>query len=208
MATPSSSVAMPHAVDRVVAGVALVLLAPLLALIAVAIRATSPGPALFRQQRVGLGGRPFAMLKFRTMHVDAERRGGALTVGARDPRVTPLGAFLRRHKLDELPQLVNVVQGTMRLVGPRPEVQQFVRLYTPAQRAVLEVRPGITDPASVRFFREQELLGAADDPRRLYIDEIMPAKIALNLEYLGRRTWRTDAAVVLQTLVRASRRDG
>jgi lipopolysaccharide/colanic/teichoic acid biosynthesis glycosyltransferase len=139
--------------DVFVAGLGLLLLAPLLAVIAVLVRATSPGPALFRQERVGRGLVPFRLLKFRTMVVDAPSQGPAITVGA-DPRVTPVGSFLRRSKLDELPQLLNVLKGDMSLVGPRPEVPGYVALYGDAERRIFTVRPGITDPASLLYHDE------------------------------------------------------
>ena len=194
---------LPRTLEVVAVTAGLIILSPLLAVLALLVRSSSPGPALFRQQRIGVDGTPFTMLKLRTMYVDADRRGGALTVGARDPRVTPVGAALRRHKLDELPQLINVLRGHMRLVGPRPEVAEFVRLYTPAQRAVLAVPPGITDPASLAFYREEELLAAAADPRATYVEHIMPSKLELNLAYLRERTWRADLGVIARTLLRA-----
>jgi lipopolysaccharide/colanic/teichoic acid biosynthesis glycosyltransferase len=181
----------------------MVLLIPLGAAIALAIRLTSAGPALFWQERVGLNGRRFHVAKFRTMTVDAERRGGQLTVGKRDPRVTRVGALLRSTKLDELPQLFNVVNGEMRLVGPRPEVPVYVEHYTPAQRAVLSVRPGITDPASVAFRDENELLATADDPARLYVETILPHKLMLNLDYIERRTLGSDLKVIVSTVALA-----
>jgi lipopolysaccharide/colanic/teichoic acid biosynthesis glycosyltransferase len=138
------------------------------------------------------------MWKFRTMVVDAERRGPPLTVGA-DPRITPLGSWLRRHKLDELPQLVNVLRGDMTLVGPRPEVRRYVARYTPQQRRVLDLVPGMTDPASVRFRDESLLLAAAADPEVLYVHRLMPEKIRLNLDYAARATVWSDLVVILTT---------
>ena len=179
----------------------LVVLAPVFVLISLVIRATSPGPAFFRQIRVGRGGRPFLIFKFRTMRADAELVGGQLTVDA-DPRITQVGAFLRRHKLDELPQLINVVRGDMGLVGPRPEVPRFVDRYDERQRSVLQVRPGITDPASVTFRGESEMLVASADPEAVYVNDVMPAKLEMNLAYLERRTLWTDVAVIMQTLRR------
>lgn len=201
--SPSGRRLPPRVLDVVAAALALVILAPFGALVAIAIRLTSPGPALFWQERVGLGGRRFEMAKFRTMFVDAERRGGQLTVGGRDPRITRVGALLRSIKLDELPQLFNVVRGDMRLVGPRPEVPRYVHCYTHEQRTVLSVRPGITDPASVAFRDENELLATADDPERLYVDTIMPHKLTLNLAYLERRTLVADLKVIVSTVALA-----
>jgi lipopolysaccharide/colanic/teichoic acid biosynthesis glycosyltransferase/folate-dependent phosphoribosylglycinamide formyltransferase PurN len=197
---------MPRSVEVAAVGVGLAVLSPLMLVLAVLVRRSSPGPVLFKQERVGAEGRPFTMLKFRTMYVDAERRGGTLTVDA-DPRVTRIGRLLRRYKLDELPQLINVLRGEMRLVGPRPEVPEFVELYNAAQRAVLSVPPGITDPASLAYYREEELLAAADDPRQVYVDEIMPAKLELNLSYLQSRSWVSDLGVIGKTVLRAFRND-
>jgi len=185
--------------DLVAAGIGLVLLAPLLLLIAVAIRIDSPGPVFFRQERIGRGGRPFRIHKFRTMYVGAEHNGGQLTVGG-DPRITRVGRVLRRYKLDELPQLIDVVQGTMSLVGPRPEVPRYVALYDEAQRKVLLLTPGITDVASIAYRNENELLSASDDPEREYIERIMPDKIRLNLEYARSATLTSDIKVILRTL--------
>ena len=187
--------------DVLAASIGLVILAPAFVVIALVIRSTSPGPAFFRQVRIGCEGRPFSIFKFRTMRVDAELVGGQLTVGA-DPRVTRVGAFLRRHKLDELPQLFNVVRGEMGLVGPRPEVPRYVAHYDERQRRVLQVRPGITDPASVAFKDENAMLVASADPEATYLTELMPAKLEMNLAYLERRTLWTDIAVILRTLRR------
>jgi lipopolysaccharide/colanic/teichoic acid biosynthesis glycosyltransferase len=190
-----------RAFDLLLALVGLIVLAPLMAVVAVAIALTSRGPVFFQQERVGLDGRPFRILKFRTMRVDAERLGGPLTVG-RDPRITRVGAFLRASKLDELPQLINVLRGDMALVGPRPEVPRYVALYSAEQRRVLEVRPGITDPASIQYRDESALLAAAADPERWYVEEVMPHKLAINLDYLRRRTLPSDVGVILATLAR------
>ncbi len=192
--------------------VGLVALAPLFVLVAIAIamdrRNGGGGSVFFAQDRVGLRGTSFRMWKFRTMVADAERRGAQLTVGA-DPRITRVGRWLRRLKLDELPQLFNVLRGEMSLVGPRPEVPRFVALYTDAERAVLELVPGITDPASIRYHDEAAELARAADPERCYIEEIMPEKIRLNLEYAAHATpWR-DLLVVLSTIgLVAGRRSG
>jgi lipopolysaccharide/colanic/teichoic acid biosynthesis glycosyltransferase len=194
-----------RAFDVTAAGLGLVVLSPLFAVVAVAVKASSPGPVFFRQERVGRGGRTFRIHKFRTMRADAERLGGQLTVGA-DPRITSVGAFLRKSKIDELPQLIDVVQGTMALVGPRPEVPRYVALYTAEQRRVLDVRPGITDPASIQYSDESAVLVAAADPERAYVDEIMPHKLAINLAYLARRTLASDVGVILATLARIVRR--
>lgn len=194
-----------RAFDVLAAGAGLLVLAPLFAVVAVAIAATSPGPVFFRQERVGRGGAPFRIFKVRSMRVDAEAVGGQLTVGG-DPRVTRVGALLRATKIDELPQLINVLRGEMALVGPRPEVPRYVALYTPAQRRVLDVRPGITDPASIRYRDESAALARAADPERAYVDEVMPHKLAINLAYLERRTLASDVGVILATLWRLVRR--
>lgn len=185
--------------DLIAAGLGLALLALPGLLVALAIQLDSPGPVFFRQERVGRGGRLFRIHKFRTMRVDAERQG-QLTVGA-DARITRVGAFLRAHRLDELPQLIDVLQGTMSLVGPRPEVPRYVAHYPAALKdVVLSVRPGITDPASLRFRNESAQLAAAADPEREYIDVILPAKLACAADYAAHASLWTDLGVVLRTL--------
>lgn len=176
-------------------------ISPLLAIVALWIKLDSRGPVLFRQERIGRFGVPFHILKFRTMVVDAERRGAQITVG-RDPRITRAGHFLRRAKLDELPQLINVIKGEMSLVGPRPEVPRYVALYNREQRQILALRPGITSPASIAFHDENELLGWQDDPESFYRDEVMPAKLRVDLDYARRATLRTDCAIIARTLLR------
>ena len=193
-----------RALDVALALAALLATAPLLLLVAVAVRLDSPGPALFRQVRVGRGGRPFAMLKFRSMVQGAERLGGPLTV-AGDARVTRVGRVLRELKLDELPQLLNVLAGQMSLVGPRPEVPRYVALYTPAQRRVLELLPGLTDPASLAYFDEAHLLASFADPEQAYVSRVMPHKIELNLAYAARASAPADLRVLLRTLARLVR---
>ncbi|HWP20335.1 MAG TPA: sugar transferase [Burkholderiaceae bacterium] len=189
-----------RAFDLVVASLALLLLAPVFVLIAIAIKLDSPGPVFFRQERVGRHGVPFRIHKFRTMVADAATRGPQITVG-RDPRITRVGAFLRETKLDELAQLIDVLQGTMSLVGPRPEVPRYVARYTPEQRAkILSVRPGITDPASLDYRRESELLARAPDPERAYVEEIMPAKLRQAERYVEQATVWTDVRVLARTL--------
>ena len=186
--------------DLVVAGVAVVLLAPLLAAIALAIKLDSAGPVFFRQERVGRHGVPFRIHKFRTMRHDPARPGAQITVGD-DPRITRVGAFLRRSKLDELAQLIDVLQGTMSLVGPRPEVPHYVALYEPAVREkVLSVRPGITDLASLEFRNESEILARAADPQREYVDVVMPRKLAHVLRYVDEASVWTDVRILARTL--------
>jgi lipopolysaccharide/colanic/teichoic acid biosynthesis glycosyltransferase len=188
-----------RAFDVVTASTGLLLLAPVLAVIAALIKLDDGGPVLFAQTRVGRFGRPFRMLKFRTMVTDAGQRGGLLTVRG-DPRITRSGRVLRATKLDELPQLVNVLIGHMSLVGPRPELEKYVALYDAAQRQVLELQPGITDPASIAYRDENALLARAPDPEEFYIREVMPDKIRINLEYAERATPLTDVAIVGKTL--------
>lgn len=186
--------------DVLLAAPALLLLAPLFALIALAIRLDSPGPVFFRQVRVGRGGVPFRIHKFRTMRHDPVGAGRQITVGA-DARITRVGAFLRSSKFDELPQLIDVLAGTMSLVGPRPEVPRYVELYPPALRdKVLSVRPGITDLASIEFRRESELLAKADDPERAYVEQVLPAKLRLACDYVDRSSVCTDLRVLGRTL--------
>jgi len=190
-------------VDVTVAGVLLIVLSPLLTVLVLLVRATSPGPGFFRQTRIGRHGRPFVLLKLRTMRADAAA-GPAITAGA-DPRITPLGARLRRAKLDELPQLWNVLRGDMSLVGPRPELPDYVARYTPAERAVLRARPGLTDPASLAWADEAATLATFADPQRAYARVVLPRKLALSLAYLERRTVWSDLAVVARTAAHVAR---
>jgi lipopolysaccharide/colanic/teichoic acid biosynthesis glycosyltransferase len=185
--------------DIVAAGIGLALLSPLLLTLALWVRLDSPGPVLYRQQRVGRNGVLFDILKFRTMKqgLDAGRQ---LTVG-RDPRITRAGRFLRHYKLDELPQLINVVQGTMSLVGPRPEVPRYVDCYPPAVRAtVLSVAPGITDLASILYKEESEVLGRAADPEQAYLETILPVKLEYYQRYVRERSFWLDLRIIFRTL--------
>ena len=192
--------------DVAVASVLLVVLFPLLLLIALAVAATSGRPVIYRANRVGRGGKSFAILKFRTM-----RRGaaGPAITGRDDPRITPIGAVLRRTKLDELPQLVNVLRGEMSLVGPRPEDPRFVAMYTPEQREVLTIRPGMTSPAAIRFRNEEKLLKTGEPNfEELYATTIMPAKLALDLGYVRQRSFWWDVTILLQSLAVVLRWNG
>ena len=192
--------------DLVGAILALLMLAPLLAAIALWIKLDSPGPVLFRQQRVGRGGREFSIRKFRTMVADAAARGPPLTVGA-DPRITRAGAFLRRSKLDELPQLLDVLAGHMSLVGPRPEVPVYVARYPAELRdRVLALRPGITDPVSLELADENDLLARAADPEREYIEVLLPRKLRAAVAYAEHANLWTDLRVIVRTLVLLVRR--
>jgi lipopolysaccharide/colanic/teichoic acid biosynthesis glycosyltransferase len=169
-----------------------------LALIALLIRLTSPGPILYRAWRVGRGGREFTLYKFRSMVVGAEKNGPGITA-ADDPRITPVGRILRRTKLDELPQLWNVLRGDMSLVGPRPEDPRYVAFYLPEQRRVLSVRPGITSLASIEYRHEEDSLRCAGCEER-YIQEVMPAKLAMDLRYVEQATLPGDIVIILRTL--------
>ena len=157
------------------------------------------GSPFFVQQRVGLGGKNFGLLKFRSMKKNAESKG-QLTVGMKDNRITRSGYVIRKYKIDELPQLINVFLGEMSVVGPRPEVPKYVLLYNEEQQNVLSIKPGITDFASIEYVRENELLSASSDPEKTYIEEIMPAKLALNLKYLREQSFLTDMKIILQTI--------
>jgi lipopolysaccharide/colanic/teichoic acid biosynthesis glycosyltransferase len=192
---------MKRAMDIVFATAGLIAAAPLMALIALAIYRCDRRPVLFSQTRVGQFGRQFRLYKFRTMIADAEKLGIPLTAG-NDRRITGIGRWLRRSKLDELPQLWNVVKGDMSLVGPRPEVPRYVALYTADQRRVLDVRPGITDPASLDAFDEGEVLANSVDPEQTYCQTLMPRKLRTNLEYIRSRSVLTDLAVIVKTIRR------
>lgn len=178
----------------------LILLAPLFLFIALAVKLGDGGPVFFRQERVGLGARPFRIWKFRTMFYGAERRGLSITAG-QDSRITRVGYWLRRGKVDELPQLLNVLTGEMSLVGPRPEVPRYVALYSEQQRRVLSYLPGITDPASLEFRDEEALLANAKDVEEYYINYCIPRKLELNLRYAERRTIMLDTIIILRTIV-------
>lgn len=174
-------------IDVIVSLGALLMLSPVLLVIAVWVIINDGWPVFYKQVRVGRGGKDFYMYKFRSMRKDADK-GSLITIGGRDPRVTQSGYYLRKYKLDELPQLINVLKGDMSVVGPRPEVRRYVDLYTEEQRRVLEVRPGITDYASIEYMDENVLLEKSTDPDRTYIEEIMPAKIQLNMKYINHHT--------------------
>lgn len=173
--------------DIVFSAIGLLLLSPLFLLVYILIRCESKGGGFYCQQRVGRDGRMFGLYKFRSMRTGSDKKG-LITVGGHDSRITRMGYFIRKYKIDELPQLWNVLKGDMSLVGPRPEVKKYVDLYTEEQRRVLSVRPGITDYASIEYVDENEILGKADDPDRVYVEEIMPAKIKLNMRYIENRS--------------------
>lgn len=187
-----------RAFDMVCAALGLLVLSPVLLLCALLVGLTSPGGVLFRQERVGKDGVPFTIYKFRSMRKD---NAGLKISTSSDSRITPVGRVLRKTKLDELPQLWNVLKGDMSFVGPRPEVREYTDLYTPEQRQVLLVRPGITGLASIRYRNENDLLSASTDPNRTYIEEVMPAKLALDLEYIPRACVSYDIKLILETFV-------
>lgn len=163
------------------------------------VKTDSKGPVIYKQTRVGKNGKDFSVLKFRSMKQDSESKG-LLTVGGKDPRITKTGYFIRKYKLDELPQLINVLKGDMSFVGPRPEVRKYVLLYDEVQKKVLDVNPGITDVASIKYRNENEMLEGSDDPESFYIKEIMPVKLKMNLEYINDRSFFKDIKVILNTL--------
>jgi lipopolysaccharide/colanic/teichoic acid biosynthesis glycosyltransferase len=191
---------LKRTLDLIIALLGLVLLSPLLIAIAIWVRFSSPGPILYAGARVGRGGVPFRMLKFRTMVVNADRIGGSST-SADDARLTSAGRFLRRFKLDELPQLINVLRGDMSFVGPRPQVEWAVKLYSLDERRLLSVQPGITDFASLEFRNEGEILRGSADPDRDYLEKIAPHKIRLGLYYVGHYSFIVDAKILVATLL-------
>jgi lipopolysaccharide/colanic/teichoic acid biosynthesis glycosyltransferase len=195
-----------RAFDVVVAGLALLVLAPFMVLIAIGVKLDSPGPALYRQTRIGRGGRPFTLLKFRSMVRDADRL--AANVSPRhDPRVTRLGRFLRDWYLDELPQLLNVVAGSMSLVGPRPETPEFVELYTSSERRVLSIRPGLVGPSTLAYMHEPELLASTAAPEDIYIAIVLHDRVRLDLEYVGTQSLSADVRLLLRQLLAILRKE-
>ncbi len=193
-----------RALDVVASATGLIVLSPLLAAVALVLVVFDPGPVFFRQTRVGLGFAPFRLFKFRTMHAAADRGGAQVTAGG-DARVTAVGRVLRRTKLDELPQLFNVLAGEMSLVGPRPEVPKYVELFRSDYRDVLSVRPGITDFAAIEYRDEEAVLAAYPDPEKAYIEAVLPAKIVLYRRYLGEIGLGTDLKIIWKTLAKVAR---
>jgi lipopolysaccharide/colanic/teichoic acid biosynthesis glycosyltransferase len=185
--------------DILLAVIGIVILLPLLIVIALLITIDSKGGIFYIQQRIGKNGKPFGLYKFRTMHTDADKKG-LLTVGGRDPRITKTGYWLRKYKLDELPQLFNVLKGDMSIVGPRPEVKKYTDLYNDEQRKVLSVKPGITDYASIEYVDENELLAKAENPEETYVNIIMPHKLELNKKYIENNNLITDIKIILLTI--------
>ena len=189
---------MKRLFDIVVSSLILLVFLPFGIVFSILIACGSRGGVFYRQRRVGRHGKEFGLFKFRTMRPDADKLG-QLTVGMRDPRITRIGYFLRKYKIDEFPQFLNVIRGEMSIVGPRPEVKEYVDLYTPEQRHILDIKPGITDYASLEYFDENRLLGEAADPRETYIHEIMPAKLRLNEKYLQDPTVWHDLKIMWLT---------
>ncbi len=192
---------MKRLFDIVSAAGVLVVFAPLLIFISIWIIIDSGFPIFYKQQRIGKNLKPFGLFKFRTMVTNAEKQG-KITVGRRDPRVTKVGYYLRKYKLDELPQLINILIGDMSVVGPRPEVQEYVKLYNKEQLKVLSVKPGLTDYASLAYINENEVLEKSSNPQKTYIEEIMPEKLALNQKYIQEKSFFTDLNIIIKTLLK------
>lgn len=190
---------MKRLFDIIASGLGLVALSPLFAVLAVWIKVDSKGPVFYRQMRVGRDNKDFRLYKFRSMRPDSDKLG-LITVGGRDPRVTRSGYYIRKYKLDEFPQLINVLKGDMSLVGPRPEVRKYVDMYTTEQLRVLSVRPGITSLASIRYRNENDILATATDPDKAYIEQVMPDKLAIDLEYVPLANLWTDIKLIFSTL--------
>ena len=189
---------MKRLFDILASGLGLIVLSPVFLILAIWIKCDSDGPVFYRQVRVGRWNKDFRIFKFRSMRVGADK-GSLVTIGGRDPRITRSGYFIRKFKFDELPQLINVLVGDMSLVGPRPEVRHYVDYYTPEQMHVLDVRPGITDPASIKFRNENELMERAEDPEKYYIEVIMQEKIKLYLEYVEKHNFWYDLGLIFKT---------
>ena len=189
---------MKRLFDILLSGLGLLIISPLFLIVAIWIKLDSPGPIFYRQVRVGRYNKDFRIFKFRSMRIGSDK-GSLVTIGGRDPRITRSGYFIRKFKIDELPQLINVLVGDMSLVGPRPEVRHYVNYWTEEQMHVLDVRPGITDPASIKFRNENELLAQAEDPEKYYIEVIMQEKIKLYLDYVAKNSLCYDIKLIFQT---------
>ena len=190
--------------DFILSLVGLVVLAPIFIILAIWIQIDSTGPVFYKQVRVGQNGIDFGLFKFRSMVVDADKNG-LITVGGRDPRITRSGYVIRKYKLDELPQLINVLLGDMSLVGPRPEVRKYVEFYTDEQQKVLSVKPGITDYASIEYMDENEILGKSSDPEKTYIEEIMSEKIKCNMKYIQNKSLVEYFKIIFLTILKIIR---
>lgn len=195
---------MTRIFDIFFATLGLVILSPLLIFVYVAIVLESRGGGFYRQERTGRYGKPFRLIKFRSMNVNADKHG-LITVGGHDNRITRVGYYIRKYKIDELPQLINVVKGDMSIVGPRPEVKKYTDLYTEEQRKILDIRPGITDYASIKYVDENEILGTSDNPERTYIEHIMPDKIKLNMIYISQNGIKEYFKIIFLTLTNIAR---
>lgn len=189
---------MKRLFDIVASGLGVLVLSPLFLILAIWIKLDSKGPVFYKQIRVGRNNKDFQLFKFRSMRVGSDKKG-LITVGERDPRITRSGYFIRKYKLDEFPQLINVFIGDMSLVGPRPEVRKYVEMYTPEQMHVLDVRPGITDMASILYRNENELLEKADDPDKFYVEVVMQDKLRINLEYVAKHSFWFDIKLIFKT---------
>lgn len=189
---------MKRIFDIVASGCGLIVLFPMFLILAILIKVDSKGPIFYRQTRVGLKNKDFILYKFRSMYVNSDT-SSLITIGERDSRVTPLGYYIRKYKLDEFPQLINVLLGDMSLVGPRPQVRKYVDLYTPEQMRVLDIRPGITDLASIKYRNESELLGKFDNPNKYYTEVVMQDKLRINLQYIENNNLFNDIAIILCT---------
>jgi len=186
--------------DLIFSLLGLIILLPIFILVMILIKLTSKGPVFYKQVRVGKNNKDFKIFKFRTMKVDADKLG-LLTVGGKDPRITKIGYYLRKYKIDELPQLINVLIGNMSFVGPRPEVRKYVDLYSEKQKEIFSVKPGITDLASIEFRNENEILAQQKDPNQYYIDVIIPKKLDININYIRQRNLLKDIGVIFKTFL-------
>lgn len=189
---------MKRLFDVIASALGLIVLSPVFLILAIWIKLDLKGPVFYRQTRVGKDNKDFQLYKFRSMRPDSDKHG-LITIGGNDPRVTRSGYFIRKYKLDEFPQLINVFLGDMSLVGPRPEVRKYVEMYTPEQMRVLSVKPGITSLASIRYRNENEILAAAEDPDKCYIEQVMPDKLAIDMEYVDRANLWNDILLILST---------
>ena len=195
---------MKRVFDIIFSGFVLMCFLPIGGIIALCIALESKGGIFFKQERIGKNGAPFQLLKFRSMFINSESMG-KITVGKKDARITGMGYFIRKYKLDEFPQFINVLKGEMSIVGPRPEVKEYVDLYTESQRKILQVKPGITDLASLAYFHENELLAKSDNPQQTYIQEVMPEKIRLNEKYLANPSLGQDLVIICKTFAKIFR---
>ncbi len=193
---------MIHFFDILLSGIGLIILSPIFLTLSIWIKLDSEGPVFYKQKRVGKDNVDFLLYKFRSMITDADKKGLLITVGGKDPRVTKSGYFIRKYKLDELPQLINVVWGDMSLVGPRPEVRKYVELYNNEQRKVLTVKPGITDYASIEYIDENKILGESEDPEKTYIEIIMPEKIRHNMKYINNKSLKEYFKIIFFTFMK------